>query len=222
MSDSRKKMLEKVKAILAKTMENGCTEEEAMTALAKARELMATYEIDEAELDAAEQEEATLHRTEMRDPYEIKRGLFMAVGRFTSCVAYMENKRQGINFCGLESDVIFATWLLETLQRFVMRALREYQKQRMTKKMTSSNYTSASFVIGCVARISEKLDELSPKIETKNELVMAELTKNGVTLRNSSRSREVHAGSALKGMKAGDSARFDKPVGSKGSQLRLK
>ncbi len=46
MNDARKKMLERVKAILAKTMDNGCTEGEAMAALAKARELMATYEID--------------------------------------------------------------------------------------------------------------------------------------------------------------------------------
>ena len=38
MNDSRKKMLDKVRAILAKTMDNGCTEDEAMTALAKARE----------------------------------------------------------------------------------------------------------------------------------------------------------------------------------------
>ena len=43
MIDSRKKMLERVRAILAKTITAGCTEGEAFVALAKAYELMAVY-----------------------------------------------------------------------------------------------------------------------------------------------------------------------------------
>src|SRR5258708_1389407 len=121
MHDSRKKMLEKVKAILSKTMDNGCTEGEAMAALAKARELMATYEIDEKELrDVAEK--AQVHKTAVSDPYEIKRNLCVNVGRFTSCKAFRERDNV-ICFAGKEGDIVFATWLLDTLQRFVMRAL---------------------------------------------------------------------------------------------------
>jgi len=129
MNDSRKKMLEKVKAILAKTMENGCSEQEAMTALAKARELMATYEIDEKELHQFEQEKAQIHRTATSDPYEIKYWLAKFVGKFTRCQSWAA-KDKVVCFAGLESDVIFATWLLDTLQRYVMRALRDYQNWR--------------------------------------------------------------------------------------------
>ena len=50
MIDIRKKMLERVRAILAKTITAGCTEGEAFVALAKAYELMAVYDISEAEL----------------------------------------------------------------------------------------------------------------------------------------------------------------------------
>ena len=40
MSDSREKMIDKIKALLSKTTGNGCTQEEELTALDKARALM--------------------------------------------------------------------------------------------------------------------------------------------------------------------------------------
>lgn len=213
---SREKMLNRIRAMFNG---EGRTEAEMLSFLAKARELMATYEIDEAELDKLDQEQATIHRTEARDPYEIKYFLGKFVGRFTRCRCWA-GKDKIVCFAGLESDIIFATWLLDTLQRFVMRALREYQKQRSIKKMTNSNYTSASFVQGCTIRISEKLKELAPKQDTKNELVMAELAKNGLVLhRRVKTEREVHAGSYKDGNEAGNHARFDRPVGQGGMKL---
>jgi hypothetical protein len=218
MNDSRKKMLEKVKAILSKTMENGCTEEEAMAALAKARELMATYEIDEVELkDIAEK--AQIHRTAINDPYEIKHGLCVNVGKFTSCKAFRD-KDEVISFAGKESDIIFATWLLDTLQRFVMRALRAYQKKLIVEKggNHSNNLTSASFVIGCAARINEKLKELAPLDWAKtHELIVSEL---GMSLTKSRASKkEVNQKAARAGHEAGGSARFDRPVSAGGIKM---
>jgi hypothetical protein len=221
-SETRKKMLERVKAILAKTMENGCTEGEAMAALAKARELMATYEIDEDELKEFDREKATIYQSAEQDPYDIKRNLGFAVGKFCRCEAWRNKNGQRL-FCGMESDVIFATWLLDTLQRFVMRELRQYQKDLITKKGAyhSNNLTSASFVLGCVGRIVEKLKELTPKYET-SAIVKAELAKNGIVLRNTTnRGREVNPLSYVQGQKAGEHARFDRPVET-GGVKRLK
>lgn len=219
MSDARKKMLERIKAILSKTMENGCTEGEAMAALAKARELMATYEIDEKELDSLNIEKTTTFRTEARDPYEIKHGLSVNVGKFTRCKAYYDRDKV-INFAGKESDIIFATWLLDTLQRFVMRALREYQKQRAVKGGThaNSNFTSASFVMGCASRINEKLKELCPPDWAKTQELIVKEMKLDLSKSRASR-REVHEGSLRAGHTAGNSARFDRPVGQGGRKL---
>src|SRR5258707_9647389 len=161
MNDSRKKMLEKVRAILSKTRDNGCTESEAMAALTKARELMATYDIDKKELQDVI-EKAQIHKTAASDPYEIKRNLCVNVGRFTNCKAFRD-RADIINFAGKESDIVFATWLLDTLQRFVMRALRDYQKEKIKRgAFHSNNLTSSSFVVGCAGRINEKLKELAP------------------------------------------------------------
>lgn len=221
MHDTRKKMLERVRAILAKTMGNGCTEGEAMAALAKARELMATYEIDEADLKEFEQEKAQIHKSSEQDPYDIKKNLGYAVGKFCHCEAWREYNGQRM-FCGLESDIIFATWLLDTLQRFVMRELRNYQKEKIKiGAYHSNNLTSASFVWGCVQKINEKLKELTPKYET-SALVKAEMAKNGIALRYAKNTKSnIHEGSAIAGANAGKHARFDKPVGQGGIK-RLK
>lgn len=222
MTEVRKKLLERVKAILAKTMANGCTESEAMAALAKARELMATYEIDKKELDAFSKEKTVTFKTENRDPYEIKRNLCVNVGKFTRCKAYRD-REEVINFAGKESDIVFASWLLDTLQMFVMRELRAYQKKLIIEKGIghSNNLTSASFVAGCAHRINEKLKELAPLDWAKTqELIVSEL---GMQLTKSrGRSRNLSEKDAAAGFKAGEHARFDRPVEAGGTVRRLK
>ena len=219
MSDTRKKILERIKSILSKTMENGCTEGEAMAALAKARELMATYEIDEKELEEVA-EKAQIHKTASSDPYEIKRGLCVNVGRFTSCKAFRD-REDVINFAGKPGDIIFATWLLDTLQRFIMRELRNYQKEKIKKgAFHSNNLTSSSFVAGCAYRINEKLKELAPiNWATTQELIVKEL--NMSLTKSRSRDRNINEAAANAGMNAGSHARFDRPV-TEGGQLKLK
>lgn len=216
-SDARKKMLERVKAILAKTMDNGCTEGEAMAALAKARELMATYEISEDEINSLDKEKTTTFKTAQSDPYEIKKNLCVNVGKFTSCKAFRD-REEVINFAGKESDIIFATWLLDTLQRFTMRELRQHQKKLIAKgAYHSNNLTSASFVAGCAARINEKLKELAPIDWAKTqELIVAEL---GMSLTKGRASRKnVSEKDAAAGYETGKHARFDKPVGQGGAR----
>lgn len=217
MSDSRKKMLEKVKAILSKTMENGCTEGEAMAALAKARELMATYEIDEKELHSIDTDKATIFKTAPSDPYEIKRNLSVNVGKFTSCKAFRDRENI-ISFAGKESDILFATWLLETLQRFTMRALRQYQADRARKHLGNSNRTSASFVVGCAARINDKLKELAPANWADTQALIVKELNMSLT-KSRGRGKAIDQNAAKSGMRAGEGARFDRPVTSGGSKL---
>jgi hypothetical protein len=50
MSDNRRRAVERVKLLLARTVSNGCTESEAKAARDKARELMVAHRISEAEV----------------------------------------------------------------------------------------------------------------------------------------------------------------------------
>jgi hypothetical protein len=232
MTTPRQKMLEKVRALLAKTIENGCTESEAMAALAKAHELMAAYDIEQGDLAATvETESATVHKDFRNDPYQIKRFLCAAVGRFTRCRAWRGNGAYSVGFAGLDSDVIFATWLLDTLQQFVMRELKAFQAQRRVQGLDCPRIVGASFVQGCAERIAKRLAELAPKepettsgnalVVSRKALIAQALKDAGIDLVSGRRTRRrVDAASYGAGVNAGNSARFDKPV-SHGGVLRI-
>jgi Protein of unknown function (DUF2786) len=231
--DSRKKMLERVRAILAKTMNNGCTESEAMAPLKKAQELMAAYDISEAELGQAQKSEAAMiHEDSSADPYNIKACLGFAVARFTRCQGWRGGRECAYGFAGLESDVAFATWLLDTLAAFVLRELKAYQAQRRASGERSPRIVSTSFVMGCTARIGERLKQLIPPAPvtatgnamtvSRNALINEAMKKAGIKLRNTwSRGRRIHGASYGAGKAAGDTVRFDRPVSVAGGALRL-
>lgn len=234
MNDSRKKMLERVRAILAKTLGNGCTESEAMAALAKAQELIAAYDISEAELGQTEETEAAvIHEAATSDPYRIKGHLACCIGHFTRCKTWYYSGQNRQAFCGLESDVAFATWLLDTLAAFILRELKAHQAQRRAQGRSNPRIVSSSFVLGCVSRIGDRLRELTPPapiIATGNALAVSRkalidevMKKAGIELgrASSSRVRRVDGASYGAGQAAGNAARFDRPVSAGGGTPRL-
>jgi hypothetical protein len=113
--DRRESAIRQAKAAMERSVERGCTEAEAMTALAKFHALKDTYEITEDELNLTKEEKAILRREPpaSKDPHRIKRLLSTAVARFCGCQGWREG--QTIAFCGLRSDAEFATWLLDNL-----------------------------------------------------------------------------------------------------------
>jgi hypothetical protein len=231
--DSRKKMLERVRAILAKTIGAGCTEGEAMAALAKAQELMAAYDISEAELGRSEvTEAAVVHEDKSADPYKVKEWLGYPIACFARCKGWRCGGDGAYGFAGLESDVAFATWLLDTLAAFVLRELKAYQAQRHANGERSPRLVSTSFVMDCAARIGERLEALTPPIPVaatrnamtvaRNALIDEAMKRAGIVLRNvHRRGRRIDRASYGAGQAAGNAARFDKPVSAESGALRL-
>jgi hypothetical protein len=64
----RNSIIEKIKALLAKTTENGATEAEMLAALDKAAAMRDAYDITDEELQVAKDEAAMLHA----DPPDLK------------------------------------------------------------------------------------------------------------------------------------------------------
>lgn len=226
-NDTRKKMLDRVRALLAKTMANGCTEGETMAALDKARELMAAYEINESDV-LPETERARIHATGKDDPYSIKSRLAMGVAGFTRCRVW-KNARNGITFCGLDSDVEFATWLLETLATFVHRELKAFRAKMKREGNPTPRIVSSSFVHGCAGRIYARLQELTPAEQTgrglvvsRNALIDAAMADAGIRIGKASKSRpRIDSRAYAAGRAAGDHASFGRPVSGEGGRLRL-
>lgn len=119
MSDLRSKMIAKVRALMAKTAERGCTEAEALAAMQKARELMDAHELSSADLE--EKPEGMKRGVCGRPvaPFDVREPLAYSVQVYCDCIGGIHHRRDGtvgdVAFFGHETDVMFATWLLAML-----------------------------------------------------------------------------------------------------------
>lgn len=232
----RNSIIDKIKALLSKTTENGCTEEEALTALAKARAWIDTYEITNDELQLSREEKAILHdesEADARDTHKIKWHLSRGVGRYCNVRIYRDNSKAGLTFVGFKSDIDFAAWLLDHLADFVHGALCEFLIDCLAPDGNERKLEIRGFVIGCCERISDRMMAIcdqSKKERTANgkaliiikyqaidELLKAE----GICLRSSSSRANFSGTGRAAGQSAGDRANFGRPVSGAGATLRL-
>ena len=84
MMADRDAIIEKIKALFAKTTENGCTEGEMLSALDKAAALQDAYDITDEELQIAKDEAVSMHADppNLKDPHQIKWRLSYGVAQF--------------------------------------------------------------------------------------------------------------------------------------------
>jgi Protein of unknown function (DUF2786) len=238
MTIEREGVLNKIRALLAKTLENGCSEAEAMAALGKAQAMKDAYAVTEAELNLTKEEKAILRREPpgTKDPHLIKWNLVWAVSKFCNCEGWRRRRDDGggIVFCGLPADAQFATWLLDTLTNFVQAELVNFL---MDAAPSNEDRREAirSFVMGCTDRIADRLSKLCEQSATlatsnakalvviKDAAIKAKMNELGIHLGGSSYccgardSASYNAGHA-----AGNRASFGRPVSGRNATLRLR
>lgn len=235
MTTQRDNLIDKIRALMSKTVENGCTEAEAMAALAKARAMIDAHEITDAELALTKAETAVL-RSEppgSKDAYQIKAYLVRAIGKFTDCKGW-RSREGGIVFCGLPSDARFATWLMDSLAAFVRNEMASHLIGDVSVGADRKT-VCRSFAMGCCVRISQRLEELCAQSATaatsngrelvvvKSQAVADRMRQEGIMLRTGRASRAHLDGSAFAaGKTAGDRASFGRPVSGRNATLRLR
>lgn len=212
---NRQKMIERIRALLSKTVERGATEAEMASALAKAREMMDAHDLSEGDL-REEEERVTREMRVRTDHDDVRSHLTPSVGRFCRCSSWKERGvYDSVVFCGLESEVVFAHWLLDMLADFVVRERDTYRRRRDATRLQVK-----SFVRGCADRIGERLDELSrvtsstgtDLVLSRQSLIDTYLSEHGIKLRESVKMYKVDPEAARAGRGAGDRARFSRPV----------
>jgi hypothetical protein len=123
---ARASLVRRIKAILSKTIENGATEAEAFSALAKAQEMMRAHGLDRDAIDAEAFVREKFKGSAIR-PTNWTRALCGGVGAFTGSFAfYPGGEANTAQFEGRESDVFFAVWLIDSLDAFVNRQAMAY------------------------------------------------------------------------------------------------
>jgi hypothetical protein len=233
----REKLIDKVKALLAKTRENGCTEEEELTALKMARAWIGAHEISSDELQLSREEKAILHdesEADARDTHKIKWRLCDGVGRYCNVQIYRDRSKAGLTFVGFKSDIDFATWLLDHLADFVHNALYEFLLDCLAPEGKELKEEIRGFVIGCTERINARMIEMCDQSKTerttngkaliviKDQAINDLLKAEGICLRSCGGSRAGFSdGARAAGQSAGDRAGFGKPVSGAGATLRL-
>jgi hypothetical protein len=233
----RNSIIEKIKALLAKTREHGCTEEEELTALAKARAWIDAHEITDGELQLSREEKAILHdesEADARDTHQIKWRLCLAVERYCNVRIYRDRSKAGLTFVGFKSDIDFAAWLLGHLADFVHDALFEFLLDCLAPEGKERKEEIRGFVIGCTERVSARLIGMCDQSKTerttngkaliviKDQAINDLLKAEGICLRSSGGSRAGFSdGARAAGQSAGDRATFGKPVSGAGATLRL-
>ena len=232
----RNSIIEKIKALLAKTVENGATEHEMMSALDKAATMQDAYDIPDAELQEAKDEAAILHAEppDTADPHRIKWQLGGEVSEFCGVQIYRSRGEGGLKCIGAPSDVQFAMWLLDSLADFVFAELMEHLIGCLAPK-SERRTIIRSFTQACCQRIGIRLRlliERSKAARTSNgrELVVirgaaikAFMKEHDIHLRTCSGSSpsNVNAGAQAAGRAAGDRASFGRPVTGAAGALRI-
>jgi hypothetical protein len=239
MTIERSSLVDKVRGLLAKTVVNGCTEAEAMTALAKARAMIDAYEISETELALTKQEKAVLRQYGMDDRHDIKRFLSMAVAAFAGIKTWRNagppRQKVGLTLCGLSADVDFAEWLINHLSQFVANELTAYLFRSAVPKGQRRRIING-FTLGCCTRINDRLYALARESERtqratlqsralvladiKREAIKETMTAAGIRLTQTTTRRKSDPDARGAGAMAGDRATFGRPVDSGTPRLR--
>src|SRR5215469_16029284 len=105
----RNSIIEKIKALLAKTTANGATEAEMLSALDKAAAMQDAYDISDEELQIAKDEAVTQHSDppDLQDPHKIKWRLTYGVAQFCNVQIFRSPHETGLKCIGMPSDVQF-------------------------------------------------------------------------------------------------------------------
>ena len=152
----------RIQGLRAKTIDNGCTEGEALAAAAKVAELLDRYDLSltDVELcDAPCERRAYETHRKKRIPLDDCIG---AIADFCDCRVWREKNPAGevrYVFFGLRSDIEVAHYLTELIESAVRAELGRYKTTPDYQRFRHQerHMANASFALGMVASIADKL-----------------------------------------------------------------
>ena len=163
----------RIQALRAKTIANGCTEDEALSAAAKVAELLDRHDLSftDIELRAApcDRRSYETHRKN-RIPLDDCIG---AIAHFCDCRVWREKNAAGESsyvFFGLRSDVEVAHYLAELIDGAVRAELGRFKTSAdyLRFRHQERHLANASFALGMVASIADKLTSMKAARDAVN------------------------------------------------------
>ncbi len=164
----------RIQALRAKTIANGCTEDEALSAAAKVAELLDRHDLSltDVELRAAPCERRVFetHRKK-RIPLDDCIG---AIAQFCDCRVWREKNAAGESsyvFFGLRSDIEVAHYLAELIDGAVRAELGRFKISADYRQLRHQerHLANASFALGMVASVADRLVAIKAGRDGVNE-----------------------------------------------------
>jgi len=232
----------KIHALLSKTVDNGCTENEALSAAAKAGELMDHFNLSITDIDIKQTgcKQITIELpTVISGPLD---SVVVALAAFCDCKVWFNRGRKVwggditrpgcYNFFGLEPDVEMAEYLYRIIERAHKSSLGAFKKGSDYKFAPRKKTATKSFGYAFSARLSGRLKEMKASrdealrdaqreertgrnlVVVKMEQVESEFADVGIRLHKRSKSRHQFDSNAhAAGRKAGDKVGLNHGVG---------
>ena len=231
--DELERVLGRIQALRSKTVDQGCTEEEALAAAAKVAELLDRYGLSLSEIDFKEQRcsgEGVETDRRRHGPVDECAG---TVAAFCDCRTWYEMTPAGTLrhiFFGLPADVAGARCLYEKVEEAFETETRVFKRSALYDDHHTSQRRSAttSFQMGLKHGICTKLDKLKDErtkallkttgrdlVPIKRDLIEDELSDLGLNLTAKTvRSNKVLAKAYHTGRIAGENLEWDEKIGA--------
>jgi len=227
------KVLARIQALRAKTVDRGCTEQEAIAAAGKVAELLDRYGLSLSEVGLKEQSCEGFGIGTGRRRFGPIDSCIPAVGEFCGCRVWSEKAADGeirYVFFGLPADVAGARYLYELVEQAFATETELFKRSGLYTQHRSGDRRSAtqSFQTGLAHGIVRKLDELLRQREeamwtatgrdlvpVKEAVVEEELAKLGLRFhaRGGSKGRYVLRDAYEAGHEAGDRFEYRPGIG---------
>jgi hypothetical protein len=234
-SAERDRVKARIKALTDKTVANGCTEAEALSAAAMVGRLMERYALtmDEIEVRASRcvQMEVPLG-SQRRRPID---GCVPAIARFCDCKVWLSRRTASGEtappryiFFGLETDAALARYLYEVIDRTMTSELLGFKVANPALRGVTLRHASSSFQQGVAARVAARLEAMHKEREAqmkaqrstgtalilaKHQVVEEAFAETGVKLVSSSAIGQRRLMSAYhEGWAAGARINLNRPV----------
>lgn len=158
-SENTKAIKAKIRALAAKTVDNGCTEAEALAAMRMVGKLLTQYNLSmsEVEMSAEEMVLKTL-RTGSKHSGGVHFAI-VGIGMFTNTKPWVDRNGGEINynFFGQETDVLMAEYLYKLIVGSINREVANFKNTEIYKRASSARGASSSFVKAMGMRLGQRL-----------------------------------------------------------------
>ena len=155
--DKQQKIMERISNLMAKTVENGCTAEEAASAATMAQKLIAQHHIDMREYNESEE----VGKDEGYCSREWQTRLATTIANNTCCKVVWSSMGRGkrrLTFIGHDTDRLAVLTLYDRLEAACQRGLSE-EKRRYKSIHGTTAGVEHSYTLGFIRAVQNAMNE---------------------------------------------------------------